>query len=94
MDYDESYAIIAQAQRTLAENLRALHATQLATMRLHAYALAMLVISVVVSVVGLAGMLWFLAAHQVDTAAVHQTLLTNTQTIAAQTRALLEHPRP
>jgi uncharacterized membrane protein YtjA (UPF0391 family) len=96
-DFAASLAIIAEAQqsmaattRSLEANLQALHQLHRFALRVHAYALAMLVVSLVVSVVGLGGMAWLLTRHQGESAGMQQLILHNTQTIDAQTRALLE----
>jgi uncharacterized membrane protein YqhA len=92
MDEDcaASVAIMADSQRRMADTTRSLDANLQLLGRLHAYALAMLVVSLVVSVVGIAGLLWFLAAHHQESRTVQEMVLHNTQTIDAQTRALLE----
>jgi hypothetical protein len=90
MDADESLAMIAESQRRIADNTRSLDANLQFLGRLHAYALAMLVVSLVVSVVGLGGMLWVLTRHATENVVLHQLVLQNTQTIDAQTRALLQ----
>jgi uncharacterized membrane protein YqhA len=89
-DFAASLAIIADSQRRMADTTRSLDANLQFLGRLHAYALAMLLVSLVVSVVGIAGLLWFLAAHHQESKAVQEMVLHNTQTIDAQTRALLE----
>jgi hypothetical protein len=89
-DFAASLAIIADSQRRMADTTRSLDANLQFLGRLHAYALAMLVVSLVVSVVGLGGMAWLLTRHQGESAGMQQLILHNTQTIDAQTRALLE----
>src|SRR5215471_11952093 len=92
MDYDESLAILAAAQHSIAAHTRSLDAT---TRRLepHLQVLSRLqglcIALVVVSVLGIGGLLWSLGVHVQQATAQHEALLRQALEHSTQTRDLL-----
>lgn len=82
MDIDDALTIIAESYRDLAF-------TQRLAVRLHAFALTLIGLALV----GLGLLAWHTVAHREESAALQRALLTNTQTIAAQTAVLLARGR-
>jgi hypothetical protein len=85
----ESTQVIAQATTRMVETQQMLAQTQRVGLRLQAYALTLLGLSLL----GTGVLIWQHLAHQQASAALHQAVLTNTQIIAAQTQAILERMR-
>jgi hypothetical protein len=77
----------------MAANLDHLRETQRLAVRLltsDRWILGFAVLMIGLSLLGLGFLTWHTLAHREESAALMQAVLTNTQTIEAQTRALLE----
>jgi hypothetical protein len=92
----ESTQVIAQAttrmvetQQMLAQTQLRMEATQRFGLRLQAYALTLLGLSLL----GTGVLIWQHMAHRQESAALNQAVLNNTQIIEAQTQAILERMR-
>lgn len=82
----ESYRGIHESTQVIAQAITRMEATQRVGLRLQGFALALLGLSLL----GTGVLIWQHLASRQENAALNQAVLTNTQTIAAQTRALLE----
>ena len=92
----ESTQIIAQATTRMVETQQILAQTQLrmeATHRGLAWLQGVALLLLGLSLLGTGVLVWQHMAQRHDTAALEQAVLTNTQTIAAQTQAILERLR-
>jgi hypothetical protein len=85
----ESTQVIAQATTRLVDTQQILAQTQRVGLRLQAYALTLLGLSLL----GTGVLIWQHLAHRQESATLNQAVLTNTQRIDAQTRAILERMR-
>ena len=85
----ESTQVIAHATTRLGETQQILAQTQRVGLRLQVYALTLLGLSLL----GTGVLIWQHLAHRQESAALNQAVLTNTQRIDAQTRAILERMR-
>jgi hypothetical protein len=86
----ETQQMLAQTQLRVEETNRHIAQTQRLGGRLQAFALVLIGLSLLfIGVV-----VWQHVAMRHESAALEQAVLTNTQTIAAQTQALLERLRP
>jgi hypothetical protein len=78
MDYDESFAIIATSQRAIAENTRSLDATLQSLSHTHRLAMRLEGICLgllVVSILGIGGLLWSLGLHVQRATAEHHAIM-------------------
>ena len=85
-----SYKTIADTQQLLAQTQLRMEGTRRLGLRVQAFAIALLGLSLA----GAGFLVWQHLAMGQESAELNQAVLTNTQTIAAQTQAIMERLRP